>query len=90
MTQTRSGSKNPEAKTQLYYPHYLIVVEPDQHDKNKLSASSTHIVESSNRKDTNALSTDKAPNIVISKPLSFGDKIALMTKVLYEKQRKED
>ncbi|KAF0406174.1 hypothetical protein F8M41_008876 [Gigaspora margarita] len=75
---------------QLCYPYYLSVVEPDHYDKNKLSASSTHIVESSNHKNTNTLSTYKTPNIVISKLLSFGDKIALMTKVLYKRQRKED
>jgi len=33
---------------------------------------------------------NKQDNIIVRKPLSFGEKIILMTRVLYEKQRKEN
>ncbi|CAG8664490.1 11939_t:CDS:1, partial [Racocetra persica] len=65
---------------QLCYPHYLSVIEPDCYDKNMSSTNSTYITESSNRKNNNALLANNMPNIIVSKPLSFGDKIALMTK----------
>src|SRR6185437_1730054 len=78
-----------EIEMQLCYPHYLSVVEPDRHNKNKSSVNSTRIIESSNLKDTDTLPTNSIPDIIIPRPLSFGNKIALMTKILYEKQRKE-
>ncbi|CAG8695776.1 3566_t:CDS:1, partial [Cetraspora pellucida] len=76
-----------EIEMQLCYPHYLSIIEPDQYDKNKSSANSIYITESSNYKDNDTLLTH---NIIILKLLSFGDKITLITKVLYEKQRKEN
>ncbi|CAG8800366.1 25728_t:CDS:1, partial [Dentiscutata erythropus] len=67
---------------QLYYPYYLIIVKPNHYDKNK-----TPVTKFSNH---DALLTNNIPDIKISKPLSFGNKIALITKILYEKQRKEN
>ncbi|CAG8825278.1 7179_t:CDS:1, partial [Racocetra persica] len=66
------------------------IVEPDRHNKNKSSTNSTYIAKSSNPKDNDTLLANNMPDIVVSKLLSFGDKIALMTKVLYEKQRKKN
>ncbi|CAG8759005.1 15722_t:CDS:1, partial [Racocetra persica] len=42
------------------------------------------------RYNKSLISINKQNNIVVKKLLSFGEKITLMTKVLYEKQRKEN
>ena len=71
-----------ELEMQLCYPHYLSIVEPDRNDKRKLPTISTHVTEP-DCDDTSRSPTSETP-------LSFGDKVALMTKVLYGKQRKEN
>ncbi|CAG8633124.1 6142_t:CDS:2, partial [Racocetra persica] len=60
-----------EIEMQLCYPHYLSVVEPDHHKKNKSSTNSTYITESSNHKNNDALPTNNTPDIVVPKLLSF-------------------
>jgi hypothetical protein len=68
---------------QLCYPHYLSIIEPDRNKK---------LQTNSIRNNPNIPNIQN--NVIVNnnniKPLSFANKITLMTKVLYEKQRKEN
>lgn len=66
-----------EIGKQLCYSHYLNIIEPD---RNKLPTNTI-------RNSSNIQNNEIINHI---KPTSFGDKITLMTKILYEKQRKEN
>ena len=75
---------------QLCYPHYLSIIEPDRNEKKESSASNTHIVKPNQNDANTSLTSNVQNNIVVRKPLSFGEKITLITKVLYYKQRREN
>ncbi|CAG8565973.1 5467_t:CDS:1 [Cetraspora pellucida] len=79
-----------EIKMQLCFPHYLSIIEPDHNDRNKLPTNDTLIIENNQTVIEMLPFSNSLENTVNKKQLSFDDKITLMTKVLYEKQKKED